>query len=90
MNYMKSLTCVKNMMCSREGRHVFGNVRLDEKGQITIPAEARGVFGLQAGEEQVVPGDETKGIALVRARTLRRKAREMPDLAGRITAEEGV
>ena len=89
MNSVNSMKVVKNMMCSCGGRHVFGTVRVDERGQITLPTEARGVFGLQAGEDLLVLGDETKGIALVRAGTLRRRAREMLDLAGRIPVEEG-
>ncbi len=49
-----------------EGKHFFGISRLNEKGQITLPAECRKVFGLKAGDSLLVLGDEEKGgIALV-------------------------
>jgi len=78
---------VKNMMCNCEGRHVFGTVRVDERGQITLPAEARGVFGFQAGEDLLVLGDEMKGIALVRAGTLRTRLGKMLHMLGKGPAE---
>lgn len=46
-------------------KHVFGVTRLNDKGQITLPAECRRLFELKAGDTLLVLGDETKGIALV-------------------------
>jgi AbrB family looped-hinge helix DNA binding protein len=48
-----------------DGKHVFGISRINDKGQITLPAECRKVFGLKAGDSVLVLGDEDKGIALV-------------------------
>lgn len=48
-----------------EGKHFFGISKLNDKGQITLPAECRRVFGLKAGDSVLVLGDENKGIALV-------------------------
>lgn len=49
-----------------EGKHMFGISRLNEKGQITLPAECRKIFGLKPGDSLLVLGDEEKGgIALV-------------------------
>lgn len=48
-----------------ERKHVFGVTRLNDKGQITLPAECRRVFGIKPGDAILVLGDETKGLALV-------------------------
>ncbi|MCR4780683.1 MAG: helix-turn-helix domain-containing protein [Ruminiclostridium sp.] len=48
------------------GKHMFGISRLNDKGQITLPAECRKIFGLKPGDSLLVLGDEEKGgIALV-------------------------
>lgn len=46
------------------GKHIFGIVRMGERGQIVIPKKARDVFELHAGSELLVLGDEAQGIAL--------------------------
>ena len=40
-------------------------VKIGEKGQFVIPKEAREVFGFQPGEEIIVLGDVTRGIAII-------------------------
>jgi AbrB family looped-hinge helix DNA binding protein len=50
-----------------KGRYVFGTVTLGDKGQIVIPAKARKVFGLKPGDDLVVLGDITQGLALLKA-----------------------
>lgn len=49
------------------GKHLWGTVVLGSKGQIVIPKAARDIFQLQEGDRLVVLGDETAGIALVKA-----------------------
>lgn len=46
------------------GKHIFGIVRMGERGQIVIPKKARDIFELHAGSELLVLGDEAQGIAL--------------------------
>ena len=46
------------------GRHLFGNVKVGERGQIVIPKEARDVFGIKPGDKLVVLGEEGQGLAL--------------------------
>lgn len=46
------------------GKHIFGIVRMGERGQIVIPKKARDIFALSAGSELLVLGDESQGIAL--------------------------
>ena len=61
------------------GKHVFGLVRVGEKGQIVIPAKARTVFHIKPGDNLIVIGDESQGIALIREENLL----ELLHLAGR-------
>ncbi|MCM1335772.1 MAG: helix-turn-helix domain-containing protein [Bacteroides sp.] len=53
-------------MIRPNGKHVFGMVRVNEKGQITIPARARKIFGLENGTMLLILGDEEQGIAMVK------------------------
>lgn len=46
------------------GKHIFGVVRMGERGQIVIPKRAREVFDLHPGSELLMLGDESQGIAL--------------------------
>ena len=46
------------------GKHLFGSVKVGERGQIVIPKEARDIFGMQPGDKLVVLGEDGKGIAL--------------------------
>lgn len=48
------------------GLHIFGIVRMGERGQIVIPKKARDIFELHAGSELLVLGDESQGLALQR------------------------
>ena len=50
------------------GKHIFGTVRVGDKGQIVIPVRARRVFNINPGDQLVVLGDEGRGIALMDAR----------------------
>lgn len=49
-----------------KGKHVFGLVTVGDKGQIVIPAKARKVFDIKAGDQLLVLGDEKQGIAIIR------------------------
>ena len=46
-----------------KGKHLFGVVTVGEKGQIVIPAKARKVFDISAGDRLVILGDEEQGLA---------------------------
>lgn len=50
-----------------KGKHLFGIVTVGDKGQIVIPASARKLFNIQPGDRFVALGDETQGIALMKA-----------------------
>lgn len=51
------------------GKHLFGTVRVGERGQMVLPKQAREVFGIKPGDRLVVLGDENlehPGIALMK------------------------
>ena len=52
------------------GKHVFGLVKVGEKGQIVIPAKARKIFDIQPGDNLIVLGDESQGLALIKEKGL--------------------
>lgn len=49
-----------------KGKHIWGAVTMNDKGQIVIPRDARQQYGLKGGDRLVVLGDEV-GIALIPA-----------------------
>lgn len=49
-----------------KGKYLFGIVTVGDKGQVVIPAKARKVFGISAGDRLVVLGQEGEGLAMVK------------------------
>jgi AbrB family looped-hinge helix DNA binding protein len=54
-------------MAAPQGKHIFGTVKVGEKGQIVIPKEARKIFNIKPGDSLLMLGDEAQGIALVKS-----------------------
>ena len=54
-------------MAAPKGKHMFGTVKVGEKGQIVIPKKAREIFGIQPGDSLIVLGDESQGLALIKS-----------------------
>ena len=52
-------------MESENGKYLFGVVKVGERGQIVIPKEAREIYGIKAGDNLMVLGDQ-KGIAMLK------------------------
>ncbi len=48
------------------GKHAFGIVKVGDKGQIVIPAQARKVFKIRPGDNLFVLGDDSQGLALIK------------------------
>lgn len=46
-----------------KGKHLFGTVKVGERGQIVLPKRAREIFHIKSGDLLVVLGDETPGYA---------------------------
>ena len=51
-----------------KGKHIFGMVTVGDKGQIVIPAKARKLFDISPGDQLIVLGDESQGIAIMKAK----------------------
>lgn len=54
-------------MVPPKGKHIFGTVKVGEKGQIVIPKEARKIFDIKPGDTLLILGDEAQGIAIVKS-----------------------
>ena len=52
-------------MQEKDGKYIFGVVKVGDKGQIVIPKDARQVYGIKPGDALIVLGDEC-GIALLK------------------------
>ncbi len=55
----------ENLPIPPKGKHIFGVVTVNERGQIVIPKKARDIFHIQSGDSLCVLGDESQGLALV-------------------------
>ena len=51
-----------------KGKHLFGMVTVGDKGQIVIPAKARKLFDISPGDQLIVLGDESQGMAIMKAK----------------------
>jgi AbrB family looped-hinge helix DNA binding protein len=56
----------KHLLGKPKGKHVFGTVKVGEKGQIVIPKEARSLFNIQPGDTLLVLGDDRHGLIVTR------------------------
>lgn len=52
-------------MQEKDGKYIFGVVKISEKGQIVIPKEARKTYNLQAGDALLLVGDKN-GMAMMK------------------------
>ncbi len=90
------MICMKNKNCQSDDlvsdmiaprkektKHLFGSVKVGERGQIVIPKEAREIFDIKQGDILLVLGDVERGIALVKADALQEFARQILDKASK-------
>lgn len=52
-------------MQEKDGKYIFGVVKVGDKGQIVIPRDARKIYGITPGDALILLGDE-KGMALLK------------------------
>ncbi len=60
-----------------KGKHIFGTVKVGERGQIVIPKEAREIFDIKPGDNLLILGDESQGIAIVKNEILQKFAHDI-------------
>ncbi|MBQ5816488.1 MAG: helix-turn-helix domain-containing protein [Oscillospiraceae bacterium] len=77
--------CVKvegvSMTPAPRGKHIWGVVTLNDRGQVVLPHEARATFGLRSGSRLVLLGDEEEGLALVPAELFEERLHTMQKLS---------
>ena len=49
-----------------KGKHLFGLMKVGDKGQIILPARARKIFNIKPGDHLILLGDENSGLALLK------------------------
>lgn len=69
----------KHLLGKTKGKHVFGTVKVGEKGQIVIPKEARSQFNIQPGDTLLVLGDDRHGIIVTRPDVIQDVAMQILD-----------
>ena len=52
-------------MQEKDGKYIFGVVKVGDKGQIVIPKDARAKYDIKPGDALIVLGDE-RGMALLK------------------------
>lgn len=71
-----------------DGKHIFGTVKVGEKGQIVIPKEARDIFHIQPGDTLLLLGDEKQGIAIVKSELFLQFAEDILRMQDKPEAEQ--
>lgn len=73
----------EHMPIPPKGKHLFGTIKVGDRGQIVLPKKARDLFRIKQGDLLVVLGDEnpeTAGIALVPGDTILRNIASLRDM----------
>ena len=52
-------------MQKKDGKYIFGVVKVGDKGQVVIPRDARKVYDIKPGDALIVLGDQ-RGMALLK------------------------
>lgn len=75
-------------MSMPKGKHIFGTVKVGERGQIVIPKEARDVFNINSGDTLLVLGDEEKGLAITKIDVMEEFAMKILKGLGELKSDE--
>ena len=67
----------KHILGLPKGKHLFGTVKVGEKGQIVIPKEARKLFHIESGDTLLILGDEYNGIIVSKPEVMNEVAKKI-------------
>ena len=70
LNYDPSTEDNMGLAVPPKGKHIFGIVKVGDKGQIVLPAKARKIFDINPGDRLIVLGDEGQGLAVIKEKGL--------------------
>ena len=73
----------KHLLGRAHGRHVFGTVKVGERGQIVIPKDARELYGIHPGDTLLILGDEENGMIVTKPDVLSSLAERILDQIGK-------
>ena len=65
MLYLWEISNNYHKMEEKEGKYLFGVVKVGDKGQIVIPRDARRLYDIKPGDSLMMLGDQ-RGIALLK------------------------
>lgn len=71
------------VMPAPKGKHIWGSVAVNERGQIVIPKPVRDKYGLSAGSRLIVLSDDAEGIAIIPAEIFEERVSYMIDMSKR-------
>lgn len=77
-----------NILPAPKGKHIWGSVTINERGQIVIPKAAREHFQMENGQRLVVLGEDGEGIALVKSELFEQRMKQAFEMANRNTGEK--
>ena len=77
VNYEKNDRKNLGLEVPPKGKHIFGMVKVGDKGQIVIPANARKIFDIQPGDNLLILGDEEQGLAILKEKSFLEQLRLM-------------
>ena len=67
----------------KDEKHLFGTVKVGERGQIVIPKDAREQFDIKPGDTLIIIGRHERGLAIVKPDRIREFAKRiLTDLEG--------
>jgi len=70
LNYDKNSGEALGLGVPPKGKHIFGMVKVGDKGQIVLPAKARKIFDINPGDNVLILGDEGQGLAIIKEKGL--------------------
>ena len=70
-------------MSMPKGKHIFGTVKVGERGQIVIPKDARELYGIHPGDTLLILGDEENGMIVTKPDVLSSLAERILDQIGK-------
>jgi AbrB family looped-hinge helix DNA binding protein len=67
---------VRGILPAPKGKHMWGSVTMNERGQIVIPKAVRDNLSLKDGERLIVLSEDNEGIALVPAQIFEKRMKD--------------